>query len=271
MSTDHRRIKRLGRLGVVLATSAALLAPFLGSVQSAAAPPTLSPSVLDPVDPISPVEMEDMTWDDYVPLPDITLPDGTKKYDWAHKTTGSTRPFYGAIVLVRFQNRDFIVTQTPDDTKPFAAPNTKLAAAIPTAADGAGADSALGQYYLNLLNNPEPTATTGSLNNGRTINEYWMEQSAGRLSVQMEVYGPYTLEGDYEQYGFNDSMDMTSDTGTYRITYVPKDNLDKDGDGDTEERGFLLNGTQAPSSTNALLCPAKYYDGNHQVPSAYVK
>lgn len=162
--------------GGMLALAAAPATPAL-----AAPPEQIDPSVLDPIDPQVWENMDDMTWDDYVSVP------GT---DWANDTEGSTRQFNGAIVLLDFENQPFLVTQ-PEGSHPFGDPSGL--------ANGLDRED-VPQFYLDLLNTPN------ELNHGRTINEYWMEQSGGRLSVQMEAFGPYKLPGNIEEYGLNDSF-----------------------------------------------------------------
>ena len=160
----------------MLALAAVPAAPAL-----AASPEQIDPSVLDPIDPQVWENMDDMTWDDYVGVP------GT---DWANDTEGSSRQFNGAIVLLDFENQPFLVTQ-PEGSHPFGDPSGL--------ANGLDRED-VPQFYLDLLNTPN------ELNHGRTINEYWMEQSGGRLSVQMEAFGPYKLPGNIEEYGLNDSF-----------------------------------------------------------------
>ncbi|UOE44936.1 hypothetical protein [Agromyces larvae] len=178
-----QRRRRL-RTGVALVAASGVLAAAAASTTAAAAPaapPPIDPAVLDPIDPQNWVNMDDMTWDDYVPVP------GT---DWADDTEGSTRQFNGAIVLLDFENQPFLVTEE-EGAHPFGDPSS--------IANGLDRED-VPQFYLDLLNTPN------ELNHGRTINEYWMEQSGGRLSVQMEAFGPYKLPGNIEEYGLNDSF-----------------------------------------------------------------
>ncbi|MET0449491.1 MAG: hypothetical protein ABW004_13845, partial [Aeromicrobium sp.] len=151
--------------------------------QATAAPndPVIDPSVLEPVDPQNWVNMDDMTTDDYVPVP------GT---DWANETEGSMRTFNGAIVLLDFTDQPFVVTQEPES---HAFKN-------PTAGFKPVARDDVPEYYLDLLNTPSEQ------NNGQTLNDYWMEQTGGRISVQMEAFGPYQMPGKIHEYGLNDSF-----------------------------------------------------------------
>lgn len=161
------------------------------NVAVAADDETVDPSVLNPIDPQNWENMDDMTWDDYTPVP------GT---DWAHQTEGSQRQFHGAIVMLDFENQPFLVTQD-QGSHVFGNPSG-LAHNIPR--------EDVPDFYLNLLNEPN------ELNHGRTINEFWMEQTGGRLSVQMEAFGPYKLPGNIEEYGLNDSFNKDPDPNNPR-------------------------------------------------------
>ncbi|MDR1791650.1 MAG: hypothetical protein LBR20_08410, partial [Propionibacteriaceae bacterium] len=237
---SHTRITsgHLGRIGIALLTSAALIAPAISTSLPAGAAPAVDPSVLNPVDPQNWVKFEDMTWADYKALP--------AKYDWANKSGGTLRAFKGAVVLVRFEDRGFLASTSSDDSSPLTNASSDLQSPIPEAQVPA--------YYADLLNDPSGNTIGGKLNKGHTINEYWMEQSAGRLSVDMDYFGPYTLPGDYVQYGLDTSMNGGP------AASIPTDELDFDGDGDTTERAFLRSGVQAATSANAASCPAKYYE-----------
>ena len=173
------------RVAAALVAAGAITGMIIGGSNAAVADSAaVDPSVLDPIDPQNWVNMDGMTWDDYVPVP------GT---DWANKTTGSKRQFNGAIVLVDFANQDFVVTQK-EGTHVFGNP-TGLAEPIKR--------EDVPAFYLNLLNTPN------ALNHGRTINEYYMEQTGGRLSVQMQAFGPFRMPGNIEEYGLNDSFNKT--------------------------------------------------------------
>ncbi|WP_236779051.1 hypothetical protein [Agromyces seonyuensis] len=180
-TTPRLRRGGLAALAALAVVAGPALAAFPANAAPADAPGALDPSVLDPIDEQVWENMDDMTWDDYVPVP------GT---DWANDTEGSQRQFDGAIVLLDFSDQDFLVTQEPG-THVFGDPNGLTE---PVARED------VPDFYLDLLNTPN------ELNHGRTINEYWMEQSGGRLSVQMEAFGPYRLPGKIHEYGLNDSF-----------------------------------------------------------------
>ncbi|MDR3202507.1 MAG: CocE/NonD family hydrolase, partial [Bifidobacteriaceae bacterium] len=192
MSNDKTRGTGRARRTVLagITTLAVIVPASITGLGANAAPPTtdpFGPSVLEPVDPQVWQDMALMTWNDYKPLP--------AAYDWAHKTQGSQRQFKGAIVLVDFKNQPFVVTLPNDPSKPLTHPSG-LAAPV------ARAD--VPQFYKDMLNTPT------AFNRGHTINEYWMEQTGGRISVDLEAFGPYELPGNIEQYGLNDSFNRES-------------------------------------------------------------
>lgn len=181
-----KRSRRKLATTVITATAATgLLLSGTGIAVANDATAAVDPSVLQPIDPQNWVKSEDMTWADYVEIP------GT---DWANQTEGSKQVFNGAIVLVDFANQDFVVSQE-EGSHVFGNPSG-LANQVPR--------EDVPEFYRNLLNTPS------ELNNGRTINEYYMEQTGGRLSVDMQAFGPYRMPGNIEEYGLNDSFNKTN-------------------------------------------------------------
>jgi hypothetical protein len=129
-----------------------------------------------PIDPQNWENPDHMTWDDY------TKPPGT---NWADPTaTGSVRNFKGALVLLDYPNQPFVITQ-PRGSTVFANPSAQ-AHDVPR--------DQVAQFYQDFLNKP------GTLNNGHTINEYWMEDSGGRFGVDLTAFGPYTMPGKDHEY-----------------------------------------------------------------------
>nr|WP_253767909.1 M6 family metalloprotease domain-containing protein [Goodfellowiella coeruleoviolacea] len=118
-----------------------------------------------------------MTWNDYRKVP------GTNWADPALKPT--QRTFKGALVLLDYPDQEFVVTQPPGSTV-FGNPQA-IASGIPR--------DRVAQFYRDFLNTP------GELNHGHTINEYWMEDSGGRLGVDLTAFGPYRLPAKSYQYG----------------------------------------------------------------------
>lgn len=184
---SRKRSRRKLATTLVTATAATSLVLSGGGIamaNDAAAPNAVDPSVLEPIDPQNWVTSEEMSWADYVSIP------GT---DWANQTVGSKQQFEGAIVLLDFENQDFVVTQE-EGSHVFGNPSGL--------ANGIDRED-VPEFYNSLLNTPN------ELNNGRTINEYYMEQTGGRLSVNMEAFGPFKLPGNIEEYGLNDSFNKT--------------------------------------------------------------
>ncbi|HLR85348.1 MAG TPA: M6 family metalloprotease domain-containing protein, partial [Nocardioidaceae bacterium] len=143
----------------------------------------------EPIDPQNWVNPDDMTWDDFRPVP------GT---DWSDPSLEPTKKqFKAAIVLVDYPNQPFAVTQPPEST-PFGMPTEE-------AHDIARED--VPEFYRKLLNVP------GELNRGHTINEYWMEDSAGKFGIDVTAFGPYRLPGEEYEYhleGFGDDCPKTA-------------------------------------------------------------
>ncbi|WP_245574204.1 M6 family metalloprotease domain-containing protein [Amycolatopsis nigrescens] len=132
-----------------------------------------------PIDSSRWENQDDMTWDDYRKVP------GT---DWANPDLKATeRTFKGAVVLADYPDENFAVTQPPHSTV-FGNPTTE-ASNIPR--------EQVAKYYQDFLNKPQ------ALNRGHTINEYWMEDSGGRLGVELTAFGPYRMPGKSFEYGMD--------------------------------------------------------------------
>jgi hypothetical protein len=101
----------------------------------------------------------DMTWNDYRPVPGI---------DWRNSDVKPERVIKGALIIVDFPDREFILSQ-PEGSE--IAGNPINTGNIPR--------DQMGQFWLDFLNKPQ------ALNNYRTINEYWRENSYenGQLSL----------------------------------------------------------------------------------------
>lgn len=130
-----------------------------------------------PIDPQDWENPDEMTWEDY------TKPPGTTWND--PSVQGSKDTFKGALVLLDYPNQPFVVTQ-PQGSTVFGNPSS-VASNVPR--------SQVAQFYEDFLNKP------GALNGGRTIHEYWMEDSGGRYGVDLTAFGPYTMPGKDHEYG----------------------------------------------------------------------
>ena len=112
-----------------------------------------------------------MTWADYKPIPGV---------NWATDTRApSERTIKIAMVLFDFEDQPFVVT-LPKGSDPFGNPQIDpiKREEVP-------------KFYHDFWNKPQP------LNNHRSVHEYWMELSHGRIGVEFTPFGPYRLEGSY--------------------------------------------------------------------------
>ncbi|KNB52448.1 M6 family metalloprotease domain-containing protein [Streptomyces caatingaensis] len=173
-----RRIRLvLGLLGI-LATAAT--GPALATDGDASARPRQP--LARPIDPQHWRNPDDMTWAEYRSVP------GTNWADPAVKPT--KRMFKGALVLLDYPDEEFSVSKPPGAGK-FGNPQP-AAANIPR--------KQLPAFYRDFLNKP------GTLNHGHTINEYWMEDSGGRVGVELTAFGVYRMPWKSYQYGIEPGM-----------------------------------------------------------------
>ncbi|WP_431772255.1 M6 family metalloprotease domain-containing protein [Streptomyces cucumeris] len=170
-------------VATVLATVAAVAAgPARATADSAPSARPTGPPLMRPIDPQNWRNPDDMTWADYRAVP------GT---DWADPSVEPTRrTFKGALVLLDYPDEEFTVSR-PAGSNRFGNPQTS-AAGIPR--------DRLPGFYRDFLNTPGP------LNHGHTINEYWMEDSGGRIGVDLTAFGVYRMPSKSYQYGVEDSM-----------------------------------------------------------------
>ncbi|MBB5934323.1 M6 family metalloprotease domain-containing protein [Streptomyces zagrosensis] len=151
-----------------------------GTPQEAGRP--TRPPLVQPIDPQQWRNPDDMTWAEYRSVP------GT---DWANPATKPTqRTFKGALVLLDYPDEEFSVSK-PAGTARFGNP-------LPSASDIPR--ERLPQFYEDFLNKPN------KLNRGHTINEYWMEDSGGRMGVELSAFGVYQLPHKSYQYGIEPGM-----------------------------------------------------------------
>ena len=130
----------------------------------------------EPVDSESWVLPEDMTWDDYNPVPGI---------DWNNSDVEPKRVLKGALIVVDYQDRDFILSM--EEGSELA--GNPMNGGIPR--------EDIPEFWVDFLNKPQP------LNNYRTIDEFWRENSFGQWSVELDSFGPYRLPGREFQYGLS--------------------------------------------------------------------
>lgn len=160
--------------------SAALLVSLIAMVFPAAASArTRFPHHIDPRSWELP---EHMTWSDYHKIPGV---------DWKDPKKQPPKKLRAALILGDFQDQPMRVSQSTVD---------------PTGQRGLGVKNPA-RYWLNyLFNNTNPNSPT----HGHTVNEYWLENSYGKIGVEAQAFGPYTMNGKLYEYGatdFGDSSD----------------------------------------------------------------
>ncbi|WP_192894729.1 M6 family metalloprotease domain-containing protein [Neobacillus notoginsengisoli] len=176
-------MKIRGKIAAIM--TAILLAT--SSTAAFAAEPGLD-NMPNPVDPQSWVNPEDMTWNDYNPVPGI---------DWNNPDIKPETELKGALILVDFPDQDFILTQ-PKGSELIGNPQVD---AVPR--------EELGEWWKNFLNVPS------ELNNYQTIDGFWKENSYGKWGVSLDSYGPYRLDKNEFQYGLESSHNAGTLPGNY--------------------------------------------------------
>jgi M6 family metalloprotease-like protein len=165
--------------------------PGLGSVLSAAGAGVIlmgfvagcnvgpgTEGALTPIDPQAVQDQDDMTWDDYRPIPGR---------DWADPYLVPERGFKLAVVAIDFPDQPFVIT-LPRGSDPFGNPRIEP---IPRAQ--------VPQFYADFWTKPS------EVNHGHTISGYWMEQSRGKFGItEVESFGPYRMPKNRWEYGLNE-------------------------------------------------------------------
>lgn len=168
---------RVGRIsaGRFVAVSLAMLCAVAVTTASApAAPRKTFPRHLDPRSWVVP---EDMAWSDHRFVPG---------YNWNNpQQPQPPRKLRAALILGDFTDQRFRVQEATVD---------------PTGQRGLGEDDPAQWWLEYLFSNKDPKF----LNNGHTVDEYWLENSYGLLGVEAEAFGPYTMDGPMYEYGVSD-------------------------------------------------------------------
>jgi M6 family metalloprotease-like protein len=157
-------------LVTALAIAGALATPAMAGKQK----PGLA-GFPEPVDPQSWVLPQDMTWNDYKPLPGL---------NWLDPKNAPPKKLRAALIVADYPDRPFLISQA-NGSDP--AGNPQSGGSVPQAEVGA--------FYRDFLNKPQ------ALNHNHTINEYWLEDSYGQLGIDMEAFGPYTMTRNEYEYG----------------------------------------------------------------------
>jgi M6 family metalloprotease-like protein len=183
--------RRLGAVAGAVTLSLGLLVT-LGPVGSASAN---APAAGDNPSPIVPVDQQvweeqaDMTWDDYKPI-------RPEAWNSAETSQGSEAQYHTAVILMDFKDQPFLITQEPG-SHPFDNPQ-------------AGWDPVPQDQVNGWFN--DYYATPNQYNGGQTLHSYWMEDSHGRIGVDVDVFGPYTMPYHWWQYGLNEWGATSIDT-----------------------------------------------------------
>ena len=131
-----------------------------------------------PIDPQVVQDQDDMTWDDYRPIPGK---------DWADPALKPEREFRIALVAVDFSDQPFVMT-LPKHSDLFGNPQI----------DPVSREE-IPQFYSDFF------ITPSEVNHGQTINGYWMEQSRGKFGITaLTPYGPYRMPRELWQYGLSE-------------------------------------------------------------------
>ncbi|MGK5731276.1 M6 family metalloprotease domain-containing protein [Streptomyces sp. URMC 124] len=183
MFLRRRRARRLRRLSVVALLLGVVAAVAAGPARALPdATPRGPQPLVQPIDPQHWHNPDDMTWAEYRSVP------GTNWADPDRKPT--QRKFKGALVLLDYPDEEFSVSK-PAGAARFGNP-LPSASGIPR--------SQVAKFYEDFLNKP------GALNRGHTINEYWMEDSGGRVGVGLTSFGVYRMPWKSYQYGIEPGM-----------------------------------------------------------------
>ena len=128
MTSKRGRPRPRGRS--LLALAALALVAAVAVAPSAAIPPdAANHPLLQPIDAQNWLDQEDLTWDDYVPVPD-------RKADYYDPdSVGSETQYRTAIILVDFQDQPFLISQPPE-SHPFGNPQPGWTPVPPRARQG---------------------------------------------------------------------------------------------------------------------------------------
>jgi M6 family metalloprotease-like protein len=131
-----------------------------------------------PIDPQIVQDQDDMTWDDYRPVPGK---------NWADPSLVPGRKFRMALVAVDFPDQPFVIT-LPKYSDLFGNPQID-----PVKRED------VPRFYSEFWLKPSP------VNHGQTINGYWMEQSRGKFGITaLDAFGPYRMPKKLWEYGLNE-------------------------------------------------------------------
>lgn len=138
---------------------------------------SISVSLNGQIDPQRVQDQDQMTWDDYRPIPGINWADSVKP----------EHEFRMALVAVDFFDQPFVMT-LPKKSDLFGNPQID-----PVKRDD------IPKFYADFWIRPS------AVNHGQTINGYWMEQSRGRFGITvLDAFGPYRMPKPLWKYGLSE-------------------------------------------------------------------
>ncbi|NED94402.1 M6 family metalloprotease domain-containing protein [Phytoactinopolyspora alkaliphila] len=184
MTTNGQVAGKARPIGWLLGSGAvagAMVLSIMGGLGAAAQDVPLADTGGGPIVPVDPqdwVDQADLTWDDYTPV---------RPAEWnsAETSQGSESQYRTAVILVDFEDQPLLITQDAE-SHPFGNPQSGW--------EPVPEEDAAQWYY-------EYYAVPNEFNGGQTFHGYWMEDSHGRIGVDVEVFGPYTLPGKLHEYG----------------------------------------------------------------------
>ena len=112
------------------------------------------------------------------------MPDARPEF-YDGSADGSQSQYRTAIILIDYPDQPFLITQ-PAGTHPFGNPQPGWTPVAP-----GDVNQWMHDYY----------AVPNQYNGGKTLNSYWMEDSHGRIGVDVDVFGPYTMSAKSFEYG----------------------------------------------------------------------
>ncbi len=131
-----------------------------------------------PIDPQIVRDQDDMTWDDYKPIPGTTWNDPTR--------VATVKTIRLAIICADFPDQPFVMT-LPKHSDIYGNPQV----------DPIKREDVV-QYTQDFYTKPQ----SGQSRPHRSM-QYWMEQSRGKIGVAVTTFGPYRMPLKSYQYGMN--------------------------------------------------------------------
>jgi len=158
-------------------------------------------------------DQDDMTWEDYHPIPGK---------NWADPSLVPERKFKMALVAVDFPDQPFVITLPPKSDL-FGNPQID-----PVKRED------VSKFYSEFWLRPS------AVNHGQTINGYWMEQSRGKFGITvLDAYGPYRMPKNLWKYGLNEyNQNNSTPDGSRADTRMEPDvdALWKEAEGDIKKQ-----------------------------------